>query len=275
MKKQEIVSVLYELYKITGFRISLYDADCKEVAAYPPEKLAVCRIVHAKDGELEKCRACDAAAFKRVNETQQTFVYKCRFGLTEAISPLYNFGKLTGYLMMGQILDSGADKEELFDKLVALGNPRDRMRRCVNTMRTVPEEMISSYIRIITICAQYLTLSNAMPGAKPTVSEAAKRFIYENIDKRITIKDICCAVGCSKTNLISSYKRDFGTTVNAAITDAKLDEAKRLLETEDISISRIAEMTGFYDQSYFSKVFSLKCGISPSEYRKQNTEEKI
>ena len=35
---------------------------------------------------------------KRVN----FYIYKCHFGLNEAIMPLYSYGSLTGYLMMGQ-----------------------------------------------------------------------------------------------------------------------------------------------------------------------------
>ena len=55
--------------------------------------------------------------------------------------------------------------------------------------------------------------------------------------------------------------------MNTYITDAKLDLAVHLLEDVDMTISEIAGETGFSDQSYFSKVFSAKYGIPPSEYR--------
>ena len=51
------------------------------------------------------------------------------------------------------------------------------------------------------------------------------------------------------------------------MTEYRLGEAKRLLEADELSINEIAHRTGFYDQSYFSKVFSQKFGIPPSEYR--------
>lgn len=274
MKKQEIVSVLYELHKITGFRMSLHDTDFNEVAAYPLDMLPVCKLIHGIDGEREKCMLGDADAFREVKKTGLPYVYRCRFGMTEAISPLYNFGTLTGYLMMGQVVDSGNDRAGLLEALIRTGADPTVARRRIDAMRAIPEEMLGSYLRIMTICAQYLTLSNAVPGAKPSVSRAAHRFIQENVSKKITIKDICAAVGCSKTNLIASYKRDYGTTINTAINEAKLAEAKRLLEEEDISISDIADRTGYYDQSYFSKVFSARCGIAPSEYRRLKALEK-
>lgn len=274
MKKQEIVSVLYELHKITGFRMSLHDVDFHEVAAYPLDALPVCKLIHGIEGEHEKCLLGDAEAFREVRSSGFPYVYRCRFGMTEAISPLYNFGTLTGYLMMGQVVDSGNDRGQLLEALVEIGADPENAKKRIDAMRAVPEEMLGSYLRIMTICAQYLTLSNAVPGAKPSVSSAAHRYIMENISEKITIADICAAVGCSKTNLISSYKRDYGMTVNTAINEAKLAEAKRMLEENELTINEIAEKTGYYDQSYFSKVFSARCGISPSEYRKKMAEEK-
>ena len=123
-EKQEIVSVLYDLYKITGFRMSLHDVNFVEIAAYPPEKLKICAAIHSVPGELEKCTLCDKEAFRKVHENKETVIYKCRFGLTEAVSPLYNFGILTGYLMMGQISDDKNDTRVIMDKLVDIGIPK-------------------------------------------------------------------------------------------------------------------------------------------------------
>lgn len=42
-----------------------------------------------------------------------------------------------------------------------------------------------------------------------------------------------------------------------------------LSSDEKMSIYDIANATGFYDQSYFSKVFSAAFGMTPSAYRKE------
>lgn len=268
MKEQEINSVLYELYKITGFRMSLHDVNFAEIAAYPPQRLPVCELIHKCGGEYERCRESDGEAFRRVQERHETVIYKCRYGLIEAVSPLYNFGILTGYLMMGQVIESGDGEAKLRAALDGLA-AKEETDEAVGRVRKVPPDMVQSYVKIMTICAQYLTLSNAVPREKPSVPELAKIYINDNLDKKITIHDICRAVGCSKTTLMTAFKREFGTTVNAAITDMKLEEAKKLLAAGKLSINEIAHVTGFYDQSYFSKVFSARYGIPPSEYRKE------
>jgi two-component system response regulator YesN len=49
----------------------------------------------------------------------------------------------------------------------------------------------------------------------------------------------------------------------------RLERAKKLLENNTLTVSEIALGCGFSDQSYFSKVFSSKYGISPTDYRKE------
>lgn len=272
MKKQEIISVLYELHKITGFRMSLHDVDYAEIAAYPPERLPLCERIHKIKSEYDRCLECDKIAFETVLRTKETMIYKCRYGLTEAVSPLYNFGILTGFLMMGQISDGTTDKSKTKDELIRVGISEGEAELILSDMTTVSPDMINSFVKIMTICAQYLTLSNAIPAGNPSIAENAKKFIHENINKKLTIKNICDHVGCSKTTLISAFKREFGQTVNATISKLRLEEAKRLLDLDKSSINDISQAAGFYDQSYFSKVFSKEYGITPSEYRKERAK---
>ncbi|MBQ7363520.1 MAG: PocR ligand-binding domain-containing protein [Clostridia bacterium] len=258
MKKQEIVSVLSELHKITGFRVSLHGADYSEIAAYPEKKSEFCRRVHELPEEYRACVACDKEACREALAKRDTHIYKCRYGFTEAVSPLYNFGTLTGFLMMGQVFEEG-DRARSFPL-------SDKLDACLCDIPSVRSDMIRSYVKIMTICAQYLTLSNAIPNEKPTVAEMVKRFIHENFSEKIGIAEICREVGCSKSTLITCFKRAYGTTVNKYLTDVRLGEALRMLRGGDMSIGEIAEATGFSDQSYFSKVFSSKYGFPPSEY---------
>ncbi|MBR5449083.1 MAG: PocR ligand-binding domain-containing protein [Clostridia bacterium] len=264
MKKQEIISVLSELYKITGFRVSLHGADYGEIAAFPKEKGAFCGLVHSIPGEIDKCGACDRAACKRALANKDTHIYTCRYGLTEAVSPLYNFGTLTGFLMMGQVYREGQGERPLPKADAEL---TARLEDAAKNIPSVKADMIRSYVKIMTICAQYLTLSNAIPSSKPTVTEMAKKYIYDNYRTKFGIKEICQSIGCSKSTLITAFKRDVGMTVNDYITEVRLGEAMRMLLAGGQTIGEIALATGFSDQSYFSKVFSSKYGMPPSEYR--------
>ena len=266
MTKDEIISVLAELYKITGFRVSLLGADYTEIAAYPREKRKFCQMVHNDPSEYEKCVACDKAACKRALNDRSTHIYTCRYGFTEAVSPLYNFGTLTGFLMMGQVLETGENGKPLNPEVKNIYCLDEDVISAAKETPSVNSDMVRSYVKIMTICAQYLTLSNSIPSSKQTIPEMAKKYIYDNYRSKITIADICEEIGCSKSTLITGFKREYGTTVNNYITEVRLGEAVNMLRSGERHIGEIAAETGFSDQSYFSKVFSAKYGIPPSEF---------
>ncbi len=270
MKHDEIVSILCELHNISGFRVSLHGTDFEEIAAYPAERLPFCSEVQKRPEEYARCVACDSDACRRVESSGQTLIYKCRYGLTEAICPLYNFGTLTGYLMMGQIGDEKIDTGALLDVLKATAIPQRDAEGLVEAIPIIASDKLPSFVRIMTICAEYMTLTNALPSRSPRLPELAKIYMHERFGEKITIKDMCRVLGCSKSALLTSFKSEYGTTLNSYLCEIRIEEAKRLLRTTNMTISAVAEATGFYDQSYFSKVFSAKLGITPSDYRKES-----
>lgn len=273
MNKDDMISVLRELHRVTGFRISLHDADHTEIAAYPQQKRRLCALIHSVPGEYELCRKCDSDACAKAMAGRKTYTYTCRHGLTEAVSPLYNFGTLSGFLMMGQVYREGQPKTMPNLNIKRTDELYGELREAVKQIPTVSPEMIRSYSIIMTICAQYLTLSNAMTQERPTTAELARRYIGENYTAKITIKDICAEVGCSKSTLITAFKTEFGSTINEYINELRLNDAALMLRTGEKSIGEIAVLCGFSDQSYFSKVFSARYEVSPSEYRAAKDNE--
>ena len=51
-------------------------------------------------------------------------------------------------------------------------------------------------------------------------------------------------------------------------THLKIERAKILIKEGELSISDIAELLGYASIHYFSRVFKLKVGMSPTEYKK-------
>ncbi len=266
MTKEEISSVLAELHNITGFRVSLHGADYSEIAAYPKEKCSLCRLVHGVPSEYEKCVASDKAACRSAIDKRDTHIYKCRFGMTEAVSPLYNFGTLTGFLMMGQVYENRENMAYWRETFSKLGIGDALLDEALAKVRRVDSGMVESLVKIMTICAQYLTLSHAIPKSKPSVAQLAKEYISSHFHRKVTIQLICNEIGCSKSALITAFKREYGTTVNQYLNEVRLFEAVHLIENGECTIGEVAEACGFSDQSYFSKVFSARYGVPPSEY---------
>lgn len=267
MNKEEIITVLSELHKISGFRVSLHGADFTEIAAYPEHRMPFCECVNRNRDEHIQCLECDRLACLAAREKRGTHIYRCRYGLTEAVSPLYNFGTLTGFLMMGQI-SAGDEPPSANPKLKRFLQEAGEDTVMADRIPCVDADMVSSYIRIMTICAEYLTLSNSMYMPEASREETARRYINDNLTKRLTVEDICRHVGCSRSTLLTTFKRGYGITVNDYITERRLALARDMLLEGKKTVNEIALESGFSDQSYFSKVFSAGYGITPSEYRR-------
>ena len=51
------------------------------------------------------------------------------------------------------------------------------------------------------------------------------------------------------------------------LTEYRIRLSKELLRREDYSIAKVAELVGFEDNLYFSRIFKKRTGYSPSAYR--------
>lgn len=67
------------------------------------------------------------------------------------------------------------------------------------------------------------------------------------------------------------FKRVTGYAPMAYLTKCRLSEARRLLAETDFSVTDVVYATGFSDSSNFSRLFKREVGLSPTEYKKQNS----
>lgn len=101
----------------------------------------------------------------------------------------------------------------------------------------------------------------------PAVSKALD-YIAANYTEAISLEDVAEAAGLSTFRIAHLLKESTGKTALQNIHYLRVQEARRLLETSDLSCTDIAYETGFGDQSYFIKQFRKWMGITPAKYRK-------
>lgn len=82
----------------------------------------------------------------------------------------------------------------------------------------------------------------------------------------------------SELNLSANYlnilcKRNLGVPATQLIQQRVLLEAKRLLQSTDLSIKEIAFELGFVDHAYFSNFFKNQTSVTPSEFRGVRKQE--
>lgn len=93
-------------------------------------------------------------------------------------------------------------------------------------------------------------------------------YIRQNVYGNITLSDISQRFLISPSYVSRLMKKRFHQPPMDYYVTLKIEEAKRLLETnEDILIKDVADSLGFADQHYFSKVFKAHVGVSPIDVR--------
>ena len=59
-----------------------------------------------------------------------------------------------------------------------------------------------------------------------------------------------------------------GYSTISYVLQFKLNRAKKMLADDNISVAEVSDACGFYDASYFSRIFKKEFGVSPSHYQK-------
>lgn len=88
-----------------------------------------------------------------------------------------------------------------------------------------------------------------------------------------SIDSIASQLHISKSHLQKTYRSCFGSSIASELIGFRLDMAKKLLSGTPLSVTEIAEKCGYSSYVYFAKQFRKNTGMTPSDYRKNNTGE--
>ena len=264
----EINSILKDFYDVSGIRISIHDTEFNEIFSYPKESTAFCKCIQEIPSVRKDCEKNDRDAFLKVKNSGKVYVYKCRRGLYEAVAPLYSFGALSGYLMMGQICDSDPASIATTLKIAEdILKDNQKASEIVSKIKTIDRKLINSYINIMILLAEYITGTNRTFSNTEKLPTLIKEFITKNYATKITLNTLSNKFGCCNATLTKSFKNEFGVTIMDYLFKVRIEKAAELVRKTRRSFKEISNDCGFYDQNYFSKSFSKYYGVSPSEYR--------
>ncbi len=99
---------------------------------------------------------------------------------------------------------------------------------------------------------------------------AALRFIRENADCTIKVRDVVGATTISRRSLEGRFNALIGRTLHEEIWRAHFDLAMRLLASSDLSLQDVAERSGFRTASALVNLFRQRLGVTPKEFRVTN-----
>ena len=91
-----------------------------------------------------------------------------------------------------------------------------------------------------------------------------REFLEANFVNPPTISELARHIGLNEAKLMHDFKQLFSQTIFDFSQNLRMDEAKRLLETTDRSITEVAFDVGYEYSSNFTTAFKRRFGITPS-----------
>lgn len=91
----------------------------------------------------------------------------------------------------------------------------------------------------------------------------AWEILRENIEEPLSVHELAKAVGVSCSTLKRSFRKVYGTSVFAFFQDYRMDEARKMLESGDFSVTEVAFKVGYTNSGHFSRAFRRHFGVPP------------
>lgn len=92
------------------------------------------------------------------------------------------------------------------------------------------------------------------------------RYIHNNYTKRLTLQKMAEHCHLHPNYLCSVFKQHAGATPIAYLNRIRVENAIRLLKSEDLPMGKVAELSGFHSECQFYKQFKLVTNTTPKEY---------
>lgn len=133
-------------------------------------------------------------------------------------------------------------------------------------------DIIATKALVLNLLAMFLDFSSHGEATFSRKSskelEALLSFIEKNLHRPLPNELLANQLHMQTNHFIRYFKERLGQTPQKFIMAKRMDFAKQLLLDDELSLAEIAERTGFYDCSHFSKNFKSFYSISPKSYKK-------
>ena len=217
-----------------------------------------------------KCAAADCVkkqAAAQEKSASGAYTGMCRAGVFEFVYPINSPDKTVGFISVSGYRAPGGE-ERVKRTAAHYGLSYGVMGEKYALLKEPPADKPEIDALIFPL-SDMLTLALIFGEKKRmTAAERTCEYINKNCGGEITSRDICKALGISRSYMSREFNREMHVTVREYINSVRIKNAKVLLESSALNVSEVAYSVGFSDSGYFSSVFKKATGLSPLEYKK-------
>lgn len=110
-----------------------------------------------------------------------------------------------------------------------------------------------------------------MPELQQAVDDYLRRCFTSEATPRVS--ELAALLGVPREKLSRAFAAEAGLSLSAYLKSHQLEHAERLLETSDLSTTRIGYLSGFGTRRTFYRAFRRDTGMSPDQYRRNHARK--
>jgi two-component system, response regulator YesN len=107
-----------------------------------------------------------------------------------------------------------------------------------------------------------------VPGTDEVVQQALDYISHNQHRADITLAEVAEAVSLSPSHLTHVLKEKAGVSYKQFLTASRIETAKKLLHTTNLTIDSVAEQVGYQNTTNFYRLFQRETGLTPAGYRR-------
>jgi transcriptional regulator GlxA family with amidase domain len=104
-------------------------------------------------------------------------------------------------------------------------------------------------------------------GGLPSTA-AARAWALDRLDRPLALRELAARESMSVRTFTRRFREEMGVSPGQWLTQQRVERTRHLLETTDLTVDRIAELTGFGTAASLRQRLRETLGVSPSAYRR-------
>ena len=123
-------------------------------------------------------------------------------------------------------------------------------------------DMVRGYCRLVRVKAH---------AQHSALIDRTLTYIDSNLSGDLSLHTLAGLLQITPSYLSSLFHRETGQTIACHINHQRLRAACHLLANTRLQVQTVAQLSGFSDPNYFSKRFKQQYGVTPAQYRQQQS----
>lgn len=159
---------------------------------------------------------------------------------------------------LGAIRSASPLLDKLDGRVTAFYEASDRCSSAMELKRLLEEETAAAAAEALDILAQ----------AEKKPVRQAKQYIHDHYGENVTLEDVAALAGFNAAYFSTLFKKESGVNFLEYLTAVRMDRARELLKTTDMTIPAVCAAVGYSDVKHFAVGFKKHTGLRPGEYRR-------